>query len=73
MFHMLRMQLNCQAWLLYVASEENISDWPSRGDLRRVIREIGAKDVRMVLPTLMQLSAPWAIVYRAMQQGLERE
>ena len=50
--------------ILYVPSESNIADWPTRGKLRDVIARVGATSCYMSLPTLRLLSAPWAEVYK---------
>ena len=61
LFHIVRLRLGCNVWFYYVPSESNISDWPSRGRLRDVLRnrEIGAREVRMQLPALRLLTGPW--------------
>ena len=39
-----------------------MSDWPSRGRIRDVLA-LGARAVRMVIPSLRLLTAPWATVF----------
>ena len=34
MLHVVRLHLRCSIWFLYVPSESNMSDWPSRGKIR---------------------------------------
>ena len=55
--------IDCHVTLLYVPSESNISDWPSRGDMRRVIAETGARSSFMRLPSLAWLTGRWVGVY----------
>ena len=65
LFHLTRLSLACDVTiLLYVPSESNIADWPTRGKLRDVIAQTGATSCYMSLPSLRLLSAPWAEVYR---------
>ena len=59
-----RLRLACDVTILYVPSESNIADWPTRGKLRDVIARVGATSCYMSLPTLRLLSAPWAEVYK---------
>ena len=47
MLHVVRLHLRCNIWFLYVPSESNMSDWPSRGRIRDVLA-LGARAVRMV-------------------------
>ena len=62
LLHVVRLRLQCNIWFLYVPSESNMSDWPSRGRLRDVLA-LGAREVRMVIPSLRLLLAPWAEVF----------
>ena len=62
MLHVVRLRLRCSIWFLYVPSESNMSDWPSRGRIRDVLA-LGARAVRMVIPSLRLLTAPWASVF----------
>ena len=64
LFHLTRLSLACDVTILYVPSESNIADWPTRGKLRDVIARVGATSCYMSLPTLRLLSAPWAEVYK---------
>ena len=64
LFHLTRLSLACDVTILYVPSESNIADWPTRGKLRDVIARTGATSCYMSLPSLRLLSAPWAEVYK---------
>lgn len=69
LFHLVRLKLNCDVTLLYVPSESNIADWPTRAKLRDVIARTGARPVHMVVPRLRQLSGPWATVFHDVMDG----
>ena len=48
LFHLTRLSLACDVTiLLYVPSESNIADWPTRGKLRDVIAQTGATSCYM--------------------------
>ena len=68
LFHLLRLKLQCDVTYLYVPSESNIADWPTRAKLRDVIANTGARAVAMTIPRLSMLSGPWTSVYREMIQ-----
>ena len=66
MLHVVRLHLRCNIWFLYVPSESNMSDWPSRGRIRDVLA-LGARAVKMVIPSLRLLTAPWATVFAELE------
>ena len=66
MLHVVRLHLHCSIWFLHVPSESNMSDWPSRGRIRDVIAR-GARAVRMVIPSLRLLTAPWSTVFAELE------
>ena len=61
LYHLVQMRLRSLPWLRYVPSELNIADWPSRIKISLDrLKDMGAIEVPMVLPTLSQLTGPWA-------------
>ena len=52
-YHVQIFRLQCQPWVSFVYSEDNISDLPSRGDFA-LLESVGAVRRRLVFPTLRQ-------------------
>ena len=49
--HIQLVSLQCDPWVGFVYSEDNLSDPPSRGDFR-LMRSLGARRRQMVFPRL---------------------
>lgn len=69
--HLFRLRVQCNIWFLYLRSESNISDWPSRGRIRDVTAQ-RAREVRMVIPSLRLLTAPWEVLFVVRRPPLAR-
>ena len=66
-YHIALMALGCSVWLEYVASESNITDWPTREMLQACLQyKDGAQLVTMRIPTLLEMTAPWLESYDLM-------